>query len=128
MNRAELTQYILETYGTEPDRPWARYPSYEVFRQRGSWKWFALAMDIPGAKLGLAGEGAVDIVNLKCDPRMTGTLRTEPGFFPAYHMNKETWITAVLDGSVPAEKLKALLELSYELTRPKPRKKSSKTP
>ena len=128
MNRAELTQYILETYGTEPDRPWARYPSYEVFRHSGGRKWFALAMDIPGAKLGLAGEGAVDIVNLKCDPRMTGTLRTEPGFFPAYHMNKEPWITAVLDGSVPAEKLKALLELSYELTRPKPRKKSSKTP
>lgn len=128
MNRAELTQYILEAYGTEPDRPWARYPNYEVFRHGGSRKWFALAMDIPGAKLGLAGEGAVDIVNLKCDPRMTGSLRTEPGFFPACHMNKEAWITAVLDGSVPAEKLKALLDLSYELTRTKPRKKYLKTP
>ena len=128
MNRAELTQYILEIYGTEPDHPWARYPNYEVFRHSGSRKWFALVMDIPRAKLGMPGEGAADIVNLKCDPRMTGSLRAEPGFFPAYHMNKESWITVSLDGAVLEEKLKALLELSYELTRPKPRKKSSKTP
>ncbi len=128
MNRAELTQYILEAYGAEPDRPWARYPNYEVFRHSGSRKWFALAMDIPRAKLGVAGEDAVDIVNLKCDPRMTGSLRAEPGFYPAYHMNKESWITAALDGAVPAEKLKALLDMSWELTRPKPRKKSLKTP
>ena len=50
-----------------------------------------------------------DLVNLKCDPRMTGSLRAEPGFYPAYHMNKESWITAALDGAVPAEKLKALI-------------------
>ena len=113
MNRAELTQYILEAYGAEPDRPWARYPNYEVFRHSGSRKWFAVILDIPRAKLGVAGEDAVDIVNLKCDPRMTGSLRAEPGFYPAYHMNK---------------KLKALLDMSWELTRPKPRKKSLKTP
>ena len=128
MNRAELTQYILEIYGTEPDHPWARYPNYEVFRHSGSRKWFALVMDIHRAKLGKPGEGAADIVNLKCDPRMTGSLRAEPGFFPAYHMNKESWITVSLDGAVLEEKLKALLDLSYGLTRPKPRKKIFKTP
>lgn len=128
MDRAELTQYILEAYGTEPDRPWARYPDYEVFCHCGSRKWFALAMGIPRTRLGMAGENAVDVINLKCDPRMAGPLRAEPGFFPAYHMNKENWITAVLDGTVPAEKLRALLDMSYELTRPKPRKKTAKTP
>ena len=30
-------------------------------------------------------------------------LRREPGFYPAYHMNKETWITAALDGSTAEE-------------------------
>ena len=35
-------------------------------------------------------------------------LHSRPGFFPAYHMNKEHWISAALDGSVDAE-LRALL-------------------
>ena len=37
-------------------------------------------------------------------------------------MSKTSWITAALDGSVPDEKLKMLVELSYQATAPKPRK------
>ena len=79
-------------------------------------------MDVPRNKLGLSGEGMMDVVNLKCDPILTGTLRTEPGFFPAYHMNKENWITAALDGSVPEDQLKILLDMSYHATAPKGRR------
>lgn len=39
------------------------------------------------------------------------------GFFPAYHMNKENWISILLDGTVSADEIKPLLELSYQLTR-----------
>ena len=44
-------------------------------------------------KIGLTGEGEVDILNVKCDPILSGSLRMQPGFFPAYHMNKEKWIS-----------------------------------
>ena len=37
-------------------------------------------------------------------------------------MSKANWITVALDGSVPDEKLKMLLDLSYELTAAKMRK------
>ena len=37
-------------------------------------------------------------------------------------MSKANWITVALDGSVPDEKLKVLLDLSCELTATKPRK------
>lgn len=67
-------------------------------------------------KLGLQGEGILEIVNLKCDPVLVGSLRSEPGFFPAYHMNKENWISVALDGSVPDSKIKMLLDLSYDAT------------
>ena len=62
------------------------------------------------------GEGILEIVNLKCDPVLVGSLRSEPGFFPAYHMNKENWISVALDGSVPDSKIKMLLDLSYDAT------------
>ena len=54
---------------------------------------------------------------------LIGTLREEPGFFPAYHMSKDSWITVALDGSVSDDKIKMLLDMSYEATALKTRKK-----
>lgn len=39
--------------------------------------------------------------------------------FPAYHMNKNNWITLALDGSVDDSKTELLLDMSYEATVPK---------
>ncbi|EAG2954796.1 MmcQ/YjbR family DNA-binding protein, partial [Listeria monocytogenes] len=35
----------------------------------------------------------------------------------AYHMNKNHWLTALLDGSVSEKQLQSLLRDSYERTR-----------
>ena len=119
MDRAALKNYILETYHAVLDYPWQQYPNYAVFRRGNNQKWFALMMDLPKKNLGLNEDGLLEVVNLKCDPVLIASLRSEPGFFPAYHMNKTNWITVCLDGTVPAEKLKLLLDMSYELTPPK---------
>ena len=83
MKRGEWKEYIAGTYGVEPDFPWARFPNHMVFRHEQNRKWFALLMSIPGSKLGIPGDQTVDILNLKCDPLLTGSLRREPGFYPA---------------------------------------------
>ena len=119
MNREELEVYILNYCATQPDYPWADTPRAAVFRHAGNRKWFALVMEVPRDKLGLAGTEQLDIVNFKCDPILFSSLHGEPGIFPAYHMNKSSWITAALDGSVPAETIELLLDVSYELTKPK---------
>ena len=99
MDRKGLEQLIFDTYSVEPDYPWMDTPESAVFRHAANRKWFALVTTVPRSKLGLPGQQPVDIVNLKCDPILIGSLRAEPGFYPAYHMNKENWITAALDGS-----------------------------
>lgn len=38
-------------------------------------------------------------------------------------MRKDSWITAALDGTVPEEQLKLLLDMSYRATAPKVRRK-----
>ena len=40
-------------------------------------------------------------------------------------MNKSSWITAALDGSVQTETIELLLDVSYELTKPKIRRKTA---
>lgn len=126
MTRTELEAYILDTYHAEDDSPWAEYPQHRVFRHPANKKWFALAMTVTWDKLGLDGEGLIDAVNLKCDPLLVDAMRREPGFFPAYHMNKAHWITAALDGSADDEKLKFILDMSYDLTKPKTKRPRAK--
>lgn len=98
-----------------------------VFRHAGNKKWFALIMSVPKEKLGLQGTELLDVVNVKCDSVMIGSLRMERGFFPAYHMNKGNWITIALDHSVDGEKIRLLLDMSYELTAPKSKNSRTQT-
>lgn len=125
MNRTELKAYIAETYSVSPDSPWAKYPDHEVFRHMENKKWFALILDIPKIKLGLKTDGIVEAVNFKCEPALIGVLQPEQGIFPAYHMNKEHWITVSLDGSVPDDTIKMLLDMSFRLTGAKSGKKGT---
>lgn len=112
----QLQQFIEETYGADAEHPWANYPNYTVFRHRNNQKWFALMMDISKDKLGLPEKDPIHVLNVKCDPLMIGSLRSEAGIYPAYHMSKTSWITVALDGSVNDEKIKWLLDMSFDLT------------
>ena len=47
--------------------------------------------------------------------------RVFPCVVPAYHMNKEHWISVILDGSMEEEDICRLIEESFELTAPKRR-------
>ena len=123
MNRSELEAYITEAYHAGAEYPWLKYPNYAVFRHRDNQKWFAVIMDVPRNKLGMPGEKLLDAVNFKSNLILIGSLLGEPGFFPAYHMNKDWWITAALDGTVSEDKIKMLLDISYQATAPKPRAK-----
>jgi len=125
MDRIELERYITERFGVQADHPWMKYPGNAVFRHSNNRKWFALVMDVSGVKLGIQVRGSVSIVNVKCDPILIGSLLNESGFYPAYHMNKNSWVTAVLDEAAGFEKIKWLLEMSYDMTDVKVKKKKT---
>ena len=119
LQRQRIVKYLQDQYETQPETLWPRYPNHSVFRHPASRKWYAIAMNIPQNKLGMEGERSVDILNVKCSPMMLGSLLCEKGFFPAYHMNKKSWISILLDESVADETIFFLLEMSYDSTVPK---------
>ncbi|WP_405353847.1 MmcQ/YjbR family DNA-binding protein [Ruminococcus sp.] len=119
MNREQLIEYIETTYGVKGDNPWQKDPDSTVFRHIGNKKWFALVMTIKKSSLGLNNPELIDIVNLKCDKSMLGSALENNGFYPAYHMNKENWVTIALDGSANDKNIKFFLDISFELTAPK---------
>lgn len=115
-NREDIIKYTLETYGLKPLRLWAKTPTNEVFRHETNGKWFAIIMDIPGNKVGLESEETIDVMNVKCEPEMVSLLVSQPGFAPAYHMNKTHWISILLNGTAPDETIYHLLDMSYDMT------------
>lgn len=115
MERSELFEWVKETYGTAPDYPWNDWNA--VLRHAENKKWYAVILEVPAQKLGLAGNRIIDILNVKSDPFLIGSLRSKQGYFPAYHMNKEKWLSIALDGSVPDDEINNLLDMSYKLTR-----------
>ena len=120
--KQEILDYAKKTYKSIPDNPFSLAPTYQVLRHEDTRKWFALFMDITRDKLGLDGTDVIDVINLKCNPILSGSLRKMKGYFPAYHMHRENWITILLDGTVPTKYIIPLIDLSFELTDKKPRK------
>ena len=115
-NREEFDKFIADTYSVVAEFPWGEDTGHAVYRHSSNNKWFAVAMTIHKSKFGLTEDSFVDVVNLKCDPLMIGSLHKDDGIFPAYHMNKNYWISVFLDGSVDNETIKWLVGLSFELT------------
>ena len=115
MDRQEITNFIQNEFDVRGEQLWATFPNYTVFRNQRNKKWFAIIMDIEKQKLGLKGKGKVDIIDLKCDPILIGSLIRNDGYLPAYHMSKKNWITVLLDGSAPDEEIKDLIHLSFEI-------------
>lgn len=123
MNRVDLDKYIGDIYGVLPEYPWLKYADYAVYRHKENNKWFAVIMDIPCNKIGLQGDEMVCVVNLKCDPVLIGSLLKDDGIYPAYHMNKSYWISVKIDEETDYEKLRWLLDISFELTNKKKKAK-----
>ena len=114
--RSRVLEIAAAQYHTEPEHLWAKYPEDVVLRHSSNRKWYALIMNVHRSKLGFEEDSYVDILDVKVDPVMADSFRLKEGILPGYHMNKGSWITILLDGTVPMDLIELLLDTSYELT------------
>jgi len=114
----KIIEHIKAEYGAEPEFLWPdRYPGYAVFRHNDNKKWFALVATISATSLGLKDDRQIDVINLKFDKNQTYDFaETSDHIFPAYHMNKNNWITVWLDGTLPDELVLKLIQKSFLLS------------
>ena len=120
--REQIIDMALQLPGSAADAPFEGDDYSTVLRHGDTGKWFGLVFRAPRNRVGLTGEGWADILNLKCDPLVSyGLMQEYPDILPAWHMNKQLWITVRLEGGVPEETLALLIRMSYDLTAKKPR-------
>ncbi|QDY43873.1 MmcQ/YjbR family DNA-binding protein [Candidatus Pantoea soli] len=116
MYRHDLLEYVQQHYQIAPDFPWKKHSDYAVLRHPRHRKWFALVFPLEPHKLGLPPGPPLDVINVKTRPELSGSLRLQPGVFPAYHMNKEHWLSLTLTQGLADEAILALLDESFRLT------------
>ena len=102
MNAAQLRRWCLAQPGAVEEFPFT--PEHSVFKVAG--KMFALsALDRTPLE-----------VSVKCEPELALQLReTYAAIRPGYHLNKTHWNTVTLDGSLPDQLVRDLIEDSYDL-------------
>ena len=129
MDRQTVYDYIKKKYKAVPEYPWRKNPGHAVFRHKDNNKWFALQAGISGDKVRVPEKEYVDVINLKVDDMFfRDLLIQEDGIMPAYHMNKMHWISVLLDGTVPEEKVFDLIDMSFMATASAKRKEKIRPP
>ena len=115
--RAQLTRqliiYVREKFGDELEFLWEKFPNAAIYRRKDTRKWYALIMEISERKLGLDSDNLVEALILR--GRELENLLDGEKYFPAYHMNKKSWYTIRLDGSVSFDEICTRLNESYNL-------------
>jgi predicted DNA-binding protein (MmcQ/YjbR family) len=102
MRPSDLRRYCLKFAGSDETFPFNAETS--VFKVEG--KMFALTRltDQPLK------------VSVKCEPLLAEQLRqSHAAILPGYHLNKRHWNTVVIDGSLPEQMVKDMIEDSYDL-------------
>ncbi len=110
-----MTAHAAEVYGSEPEFLWGYTPANAILRRSDSGKWYAAILTVPLSKLGFDTDTPVEIVDLHARPEQVEALLCRPEIYRAWHMNKKSWYTILLDDSVPDAELYALLAESYRL-------------
>lgn len=116
-SKENIFGYIKNSLKINPEFLWMKYPNYAVFRAKENKKWFAVFMDVKGEKLGLQTTNKIDILVIKLEPMLVDLFVGEKGILPAYHLNKSNWLTINLSENISFERIKGLIDLSYEITK-----------
>lgn len=109
----QLIEYVRQKYGDELEFLWEKFAGNAVTRRKDNKKWYAAFLTVSKQKLGFEENEIVEILDIRAEN--VENLIDNTTIFPGYHMNKKHWITIILDGSVPIEKTKSLLDKSYIL-------------
>ena len=111
-----ISKYIEEKYKDLPEFLWEKFPNYAIYRKKENKKWYALfgAVNLLKIDKKSKSKDIVEIINIKVNKEETQNLIKQKGIFEAYHMNKKSWVTIILDDTLEDIEIKNLIDKSYQ--------------
>jgi len=113
----KILDYAKEKYNSPAEYLWPKFPRNAICRRQDNKKWYLGIFSVKGNKLGLKTDEIVEVINLSAPADEIPKLIEQQNIYPAYHMNKKHWITIILDGSMPIDKIYKYIDKSYELAK-----------
>ena len=93
----KIINYIKEKYSDELEYLWEKFPDNAIARRKDNSK--------------------IEVINVRAEKEQITELLQQPDIYPGYHMNKKSWITIMLDGSMKIENIYNLIDKSYFLAK-----------
>ena len=112
----QIITYIREKYNDELEFLWEKYDDVAIWRNKQNDKWYGLLMIITEDKLGIDSNKKIEVLDIRYQKEESQKIIDKKNIFPGYHMNKKSWITIKLDSMVKTEKIKELIDNSYNLS------------
>lgn len=114
----KIANLIIKKYQNTPEFLWDKYPCYGIFRNSISKKWYAIIMNVQKNKIDdKYKKEDIEIINVKLDKEEIDKLLSKKGFYKAYHMNKKSWITIILDDTLSDEEIMSYVIKSYGFSK-----------
>lgn len=112
----EVLKYIKDKYGDKEEYLWEKFPETAAIRNKKNNKWYAVLMVIEESKLGIDSNNKVEVIDLRCHKERIKNIIDNKQIFPGYHMNKSSWITIKLDGSMKLKEIYKFIDISYNIS------------
>ena len=138
-----VIKYIKEKYGISEEYPWDESEGAAIWRNQDNQKWFGIIMTVKESSIIKSTEDAIkkylnnkapknfkpnknntsdekllEVIDLRYIKDKTLEVADYKTIFPAYHMNKKSWITIVLDDSMDDSIVFSFIDKSYDLVKP----------
>ncbi len=111
-----VIKYIKDKYHDDLEFLWEKYDHNAIIRNKKNNKWYAVFLTINANKLGLSNNESIEILDLMYQKDSITKIIDYEKIFPGYRMNKKSWITIKLDGSISLEELYRLIDNSYNIS------------
>jgi predicted DNA-binding protein (MmcQ/YjbR family) len=122
----EVEDYILSHCEALSDHSFEEDPTVTIFRRADNNQRFAATKNVGRRSVDAGQSGRIDILNVSLEPRLVTSLREREGFRPAWRMNRNRWVTILVNGSVPDDEIRSYIDMAYKTGGKKGGKRSGR--
>ncbi len=111
-----IIKYIKEKFNDKEEYIFKKFPSIAILRNKINSSWYLIIMKIKKSKLGFDSDELIEIIDLRYQKNEIDKIIDSKLILKGYHMNKNNWITIILDKGVNISKIYNLIDNSYNLS------------
>ena len=112
----DVIKYIKEKYNDDLEFLWEKYDNNAIWRNKINNKWYALLLTVTEEKLKIDSNKEIEIIDLMYQKDKIKEIVDNKRIYPGYHMNKKSWITIILDGTLDSDEIFQLIDNSYNIS------------